>query len=213
MSQGPSVAVVGAGVVGLATGLALRDRGAQVSVYERGEPGHAAEDLGARVGTQSGQRAPDVTGDPLAQPGRRRRVLVMQQAVGTGEPDRVGVALGQRRPVDLLAVLARAVLQAGETRDGRAGQRKRAAQVQRELERDVQPRLAGQPRRVGPRTQDDGVVAGRAATRGEQLDAAAVEHPQPEDLLASQAARQLPGQPGDRAPCAQWSATLIEHGR
>ena len=40
-SQPPRVAVIGAGVVGVSTALALRCHGAEVTLLERGEPGMA----------------------------------------------------------------------------------------------------------------------------------------------------------------------------
>jgi sarcosine oxidase len=49
MAEHTDVGVVGAGIVGLATAVALRDRGVSVTLYERGMPGHAQSGGDTRI--------------------------------------------------------------------------------------------------------------------------------------------------------------------
>ena len=49
MSPEPEVAVIGAGIVGLSTAYALKERGAAVKVYESGEPGNGQSGGSARI--------------------------------------------------------------------------------------------------------------------------------------------------------------------
>lgn len=160
MSTAPDVLVVGGGVMGCTAALRLAQRGARVTVVERGIPG--AEASSAAAGILGPQMEADAPG-PLLDLGLRSRALY--PALAAELRDSTGIDIGHVRS----GVLALALDEAGERaldtrRTWQTARGLRASGLDGAAARQAEPAL-GDAIRAATHFPDDAQVDARALSR------------------------------------------------